>query len=415
MDNVLIYEENDKLYNGFLKCLIESEHYMNQYIDIDPYEEIFEAENEETANKIKNNEESEIKSVSSMKKASNKLVQIIQNIILAIKNFFKKRRLDKGQREALDAYRQRCKEDPSLKNKQVQALDTEKFNEASNDILKEAEEADKKLANGEDVDISSIMNKIKIFCSGAVSGFMVPIGIEAALQTASSSKEIANQELDYLNKDLELQKQISDAIGEKELKKFKKDLAALGKRQSLRGAILKLQGYKAKSVEDAFDKTINEVSNLVGGGVNIAALFMADPNGGDISKSKAANIAHTAGYAAKNAGKIGKSVKQIGSHGIKMGTKMAKNEQIQNLVKTGVGVYNDIDKTARDQYQAKKDAEKAQRAREKAAKKYEKDVKKDVSNQSLVDSLTGAHDKNAKVSHSKAVKTGASLFSKLNK
>ena len=175
-----------------LYYLGEAEKYLSLYQEIDPFEEIFEAYSPETKLKVEQNNKAKTGVMGSITKACQAVLRMIQNIIDSIRDFFDKQKLDKKTREAYEAYKAKLATNPELKNKKFTVKDFTKMNQDYNKLLKEAENADRELAKGNEFSLDNLFKKITTFCGGVASGVTVSVGMEAALNMASSSREIAN-------------------------------------------------------------------------------------------------------------------------------------------------------------------------------------------------------------------------------
>ena len=78
--------------------LMEAQKCLDMYIDIDPFEEIFEATDPKTAVKLKTNAEAKSGALSHLKAAAQAVLNLIRNIISSIVDFFAKRFTSKIQR-----------------------------------------------------------------------------------------------------------------------------------------------------------------------------------------------------------------------------------------------------------------------------------------------------------------------------
>lgn len=365
--------------------LMEAQKCLDMYIDIDPFEEIFEATDPKTAVKLKTNADAKSGALSHLKAAAQAVLNLIRNIISSIVDFFAKRFTSKKQREAYENFKAACAKDPSLKNKQITIMDFRKFNKEYEKLLKEAEVADRALAEGKDYPVDDLIKKISSFCGGAAKGVVVTVGCEAALQFASSSTDAAQQILNTLKSDEKIQATLVDTIGKKETKRFEKQLAIFGKRTGLRRKIMQLKGYASTSFENAIENTLNQVEDLVSGAVGIAKTTP----GNDPSKNSISNTVATVKGVLTGDNLIDNAKKVL--HGSNMVRRASGVDEIRQAVSSSMDVSSKTSKAAREQY---KDAKRAEREA-----KHPKKAK--IQDQSMQDSFFGRNDPNSTPSRAK--------------
>ena len=359
--------------------LMEAQKCLDMYIDIDPFEEIFEATDPKTAVKLKTNVEAKSGALSHLKAAAQAVLNLIRNIISSIVDFFAKRFTSKKQREAYENFKAACAKDPSLKNKQITIMDFRKFNKEYESLLKEAEAADRALAEGKDCPADDLIKKISSFCGGAAKGVAITVGCELALQFASSSTDAAQQILSALKNDEKMQTMMINTLGEKETKRFEKQLAVFGKRTSLRRKIMQLKGYASTSFENAIENTLNQVENLVAGSVGIVkSIPSSDPSKNSVQKAAATikGIVTDDNFTG--------NVKNLSNNS----NMIRRALHVDEIRQTAFGVKDTLGQTskaAREQY---KDAKRAER-------EARHPKKKKIQDQSMRDSFFGRNDPNS--------------------
>lgn len=367
-----------------LYYLREADKYLALYHEIDPFEEIFEAYKPETQLKVDQNQKAKTGVMGSLTKACQAVMKLIQNIIDSIKDFFARRNLSKEKREAYDAFKAKCAKDPSIKNKKVTVKDFTKINQDYNKILSEAENADKELAKGNDLNLDNLFSKITKFCGDATKGVTVSVGMEAALNMASSSQEIAQNIYNSLKSDKALENKLMEAVGSKETKRFERQMKSLGKRISLHRGIMKMKGTYSHSVEEAIDNTFDTVWDVVGHVKNLAGTT------GDLDPDIAVKgnalqrTANTVSYIGKNFGTLTKDGSKALWKGGNLARRMLGNETIEDTVKGTIKSKKQATKDARRIYQQDQKAEKL--------RLKEANRKKSLHEQSAMDSLLGKHD-----------------------
>ena len=367
-----------------LYYLREAERYLNMMTDISPYEEIFETYKPEVDLKVKQNEKAKTGVMGSMKKALEALKKMFLNLVNSIKNFFNVRKLDNKEREAYESFKNACAKNPELKNKKITVADFRKFNAEYEQILAEAKEHDKKLAENRVMDTDAFLERIGGFCKNVTNSVTVAISADAALNMASSSREIAHMIQKSLNDDAELHAKLEAAMGKAETKRFERQIKSLGKRISLQRAIMKMKKTYSKSVADALDKTfanVNDLVNSVAGLTNIPS----DMNQELKIKGNAVSRAVDTGKAViKNRGAIKDATKAVKKSDI--ARHIIANDDIRGAgfkaTKTILGANKEARKTYKDK--------KHEAFKRKASSKF-----RTKSDQSALDSLLGRNDPNS--------------------
>lgn len=374
-----------------LYYLKEAEDFLNMYKELDPFEEIFEAYKPETQLKVDQNQKAKTGVMGSLSKACQAVITFIQNLIDSIKDFFEKRKLDHNARKAYEEFKAKCAKDPSLKHKKVTVKDFTKYNQEYEKLLAEAAEADEALAKGSELNLDTLFKKIKDFCGNTTKGIVVAVGMEAALNIASSSQEIAQNIYSSLSKDKALEEQLMQAVGKHETKKFERQMKSLGKRVSLHRLVMQMKGTYSKSVEEGISNTFETVWDIIGHAKNIAnTTGDLDPDlavkGNAIQRAKG-----TVSYIKNNFGTL---VKDGGGAAVKGGDiamRLMGNETIKQTAKDAYKAKSQMTKDARSEYQAK---QKAAKARAKQAAKDAK-KKKAIHQQSARDAFLASNDPNS--------------------
>ena len=382
---------NEILMDDSLYWLSEAQRYLDMIVDIDPYQEIFETYDPNVKLKVDQNEKAKTGVAGSLKKAIEAVKRICKNIMNSIKDFFEKRNLKEEERKAYDSFKAACAKNPELKNKKISVKDYRKFNEEYNNILEEARKADTALAEERAFNTQELFDRISGFTKGIASGAVASVGCDAALNMASSSREIANNIYASLKNDQALHDRLEAAIGKAETKRFEKQMKSLGKRVSLQRAIMKMKGTYSRSIDEALSNTYHNVIELAttaaDTGTSIAKDNTADPRvsiTGNVFQ-RAANTAKTVGAAAKNMDKIADTVKAANKTDIVR--HLAGNKEVQSAAKAGIKGYNKSVKDARRTY---KNQKKADRRRRLNAALWR------TSDQSALDSLLGVNNPDSK-------------------
>jgi hypothetical protein len=325
--------------------LYQAQECYKDYKEIEVFSEIFEAEDPKVKEQIETNNKATTGALGHIKKAAQAVLNTIRNLISSIGDFFRKRGMDEKERKAYEDFKKAAANDPELKNKKITVLDYRKFQAEYDQLLKETEEAEREIANNKDYPLDTLTEKITSWCGNAGKGLVVSVGCEAALNVASSSRDMANKILATLKTDEQMWNTLCDSIGEKEAKKFEKQITSLGKRVSLQNLKMKLKGTASKSVEEAFEKTLNSVEELAVGGATVARNVPAnDPSKSGFSNkvAMAKGLVTHPGDTIKGAVKVGKNASMV--------QRAMGNEAIKKGVSTAVSASGEMNKSARNMW-----------------------------------------------------------------
>ena len=374
-----------------LYYLMEAEKYLAMYEEVSPYEEIFETYDPQTKIKVEQNEKAKTGIATSFHKALEWIKNAIKNLMDSLKDFINSRKLNAEQREAYEAFKRACAENPELKNKKVTVKDFTKFQKEYDALLKEAEAAERALAEERAFNTDELFNKMGAFCNNVKEGITVSISADAALNMASSSRQIAQSIYQTLKTDQALHDRLVNAIGEKNTKKFEKQVKSLGKRISLQRAVMKMKKTYSTCVADALSKTFSDVKDLVNSGQAVAK-FAGDRDAETQLMGNAVSRAADTGKALiKNRKGLGKAVKTVAKSNIArniLGNKAIKGAGIEGI-KFASDISRETKDTIKDQ---KRYVRRAIRDDKKRAKGRVK-----IHDQSALDSLLGLNDPKSKL------------------
>ena len=370
-----------------LYYLKEAQDYLSLYSEIDPYEEIFEAYKPETQIKVQQSKKAKSGVMGSLEKAGRAIKEMIQRIIDSIKDFFDKRKMDKTERQAFEEYKAACAKDPSLKNKKILVRDFREVTKKYNSILKEAEEADRKIAMDKAVNTDALFKKMTDFCKETANGVKVSVGCEAALNMASSSRELAQEMYKSLKQDQELEDKLIKAIGKSETARFEKQMKSLGKRFSLHRMVMKVKGTYSKSVEEGIDNTFSTIEDMIKGTTKIVGTTKDLDNDIAVKGNPLQKAAHYTSYVGKNLGTLASGGKDI-AKGEGIVRRAYGNDAIKTATKEIMAMSSDSTKDAKRMYKQNKKAERRQAFHN----VKEKIFPSKTHDQSAMDAILGAND-----------------------
>lgn len=259
----LVYEDE------CLQYLSEAQAYINMFHEIDAYDAIFEAEEADVDAKIIENKKSNEGAFASLKKAAESLMNLIKNAMKTIVGGIEKLFASKSEKEAFENFKRAAENDPNLKNKKIKFYDFKHNTEEWQRIEDAADVIDKKLASGQDVDISGIVSDIKRYTEGIGKTAVGTFSAQAAINACYGSKDFARSLASAMNRDGKIMAEITNTLGEKEAKKFKKEVNSLakdnkiaklfGKRINLKRELNKSRVKQCQTLEDSIKYTFKQI------------------------------------------------------------------------------------------------------------------------------------------------------------
>ena len=261
--------------------LNEAQNYINKFQDIDMYSAIFEAKNSDVDKKIAENGRANGNAFTALRKAAQSVVNLIANAIKTVIGSIERLFSSKNEKAKFDRIKAIIKEDPSLAKKKVRFYDFKHNTEEWQRIEAAAEEADRMLAAGEDVEVSGILNDIKRYTAGFGKTAIGTVGAQTAINACYGSKEFARSLSNAMARDGAVMQQITETLGEKEAKKFKKEVDSLakdnkiaklfGKRINLKRAMNKSRVMQCQTLEDSIKYTMNQIGHDANMAMNASA------------------------------------------------------------------------------------------------------------------------------------------------
>lgn len=271
---------------------------MEHYVELDAYQEIFEAENPDVKNQLVENKKASKSVLDHLKAAGEAVIKMIHNIIDAVENFFKKLKMDGDERDAYEKFKEACKKDPELKNKKITVTDYENTMKEYNALIKDIEKVERDLQEGKKTDADALIERMQKFLTGAAKGVVVSVSADAAIRLASTSKEIARGlSAACKNKELGLMETLVAGMGKHEAKKFQRDVNSLSKLISIKRLKMKITHQLCRNMDDVVMKTKEQFTSAAGL-MSVAKKAMGNEEIGGLVKDTV-KIAASSGVQAK--------------------------------------------------------------------------------------------------------------------
>ena len=248
--------------------LNEAQSYINQYHEIDMYDAIFEAKNADVEAKIIDNEKSNDGAFAALQKAASAVMEMIANafktIIGGIESLFS----SKSEKENFAQIKEAIKNNPDLANKKVRFFDFKHQTEEWKKIEAAAADADKRMAAGENVDISGLLADINRYTNALGKGAVGTVAAQTAINACYGNKEFARTLSAAMARDGKIMGEINKTLGKREARKFKREVNSLandnkiaslfGKRINLKRAMNKSRVKQCETLEDSFLYTMRQ-------------------------------------------------------------------------------------------------------------------------------------------------------------
>lgn len=238
---------------------------MESYNEFDEMNFLFEAKDEELKNQLVQKNKDTVKTSKNwFLKAIDAIVAMLTNIYNGITDFIRKMTMSKADKEAYENFKKACAKDPSLKNKKILVKDYKAIMKEYNRVLENAENTQRRLKAGEQVEIDEAINEMEHFITDVVKGAGISVAADIALKYASSSMDGARTIANQLKKDSSLFKEMKKEIGLLETMKFKAQINSLTKQHSLQRSIMRMKGEVCDSLEESIKSTFNSINDMCG-------------------------------------------------------------------------------------------------------------------------------------------------------
>lgn len=303
-----------------------------EYTPITMFEECFteafggkkkKEEEAKRAAEIKAKEEANAKATakgtSGLKKAIDAVLAMCRKIIEAIDNFFQEHALDKEEKEAYEAFKAACKQDPSLANKKITVRDFRKTFDEYKKLMAECEKEMEACAKDADHPTESIFKKIESFVKDNAKGVAVSLAASAAINVSSVDRQFAKYIRATMHSDERILKGMQDAMGKKEFKKMDRGIRSLSHRFSIKRKIMSMTNNLYKDVTSGILAPIFDLKNMGKRFIKGETLGdkIGDPrqNGGEVQIANLLLKNKSTGKTIKTAGKMGAKVGWYGAVG----------------------------------------------------------------------------------------------------
>jgi hypothetical protein len=253
---------------------------IKEYTELSDYQMIFEADDPNVMNTVIKNKQVEQSGNNALTRAMNAIINMIKNLIKTIKDFFATFTMSKSEKNAFYAFREACKKDPSLANKQVHISDWKKAMETRNkqydNLCAKLDSSMKQMDSCDEMTANKLLADAKAGVDEFIKGSGSALAKDAVVITAGvlekwgqSSIDRAQQILTILETDQKFYQNLVDSMGQKDVDKYKKRMKQYASRNILMDLKVKLSRKMYDDIGQCVQAEAREISRF--GGLGLVA------------------------------------------------------------------------------------------------------------------------------------------------
>ena len=296
---------NAKLYDIYIEGQRELADAIAMFTPISEYATIFEADNPEVQQRVRENRDAVNKAQGGLAKIFNSIKRIISNVITAIRNFFDRARLSAEEKKAFDAFKAACAKDPSLKNKKITVRAWQEI-EAKGAELRKQGEAILRNENAQPTECEQFIKNVENYISSTAGGVATTVTVDFLKKSMVRCPQVADMILSQMKSDNEWCDKIRNNMGEKSYGKFEKYTESMRSRSRVMMGMARLGKKRYENLHSAMESSIKGVADIAQGKITRDSVTMAA--GALQNESLRKNVIDPAVHVGKAAG--GSYVKQ---------------------------------------------------------------------------------------------------------
>lgn len=248
--------------NEYFESMQELKLLMEEYVELTPYQILYEADKPDVSNQMQQNARIEKRSESVLSKAIHAIQRLIKNVISSIRSFIDQITMGKDEKKLFAQFKEEIKKHPEFANKKVTVKDfrsiSQKYDEKINEVEKEIRDC---MATHRPPS-QQLMDNVKNFLKEGVTATTAILGTEVAVKAAQSNLGIAKEIQKQLNDHSEIMVQLEKALGKKEAKKFKKEIDKDAKEIGLHRMLVNLFAKKYENLRECITDTFSQVNQV---------------------------------------------------------------------------------------------------------------------------------------------------------
>ena len=215
------------------------------------------------------NQEAETKGRSGIMKIIDSILGAIKKLKEAVNEFIQKRKMSEAERKAYEQFREMVKADPSLANKKVRVRDFKEAQKRYKEFLAECDAEYRKVQEDANHPIEKLLNKGKDFIKNNVKGVFHSVNAVGLVNMAGTNKESARFIYSVLKSDEQAMENMRKEMGDKQFKKFEKDMKSLTKRLSIKRLRMKVTHQYYDDYVSAYVGAYRSLGDMAQGKVSV--------------------------------------------------------------------------------------------------------------------------------------------------
>lgn len=268
---------------------------------------------------------------SGIKKAIDALCELVRKIREGIEDFFAKRKMEKAEREAYEAFKAACRKNPEFRNTKITVKDYKKFIGQYNQMNKEVHDELMQIKKDQSHPIERLTNKVKDFTKSTIGEASMVVTAESLLNAATVNTAGAKEILNAVRQNEAFMNEMRKQMGDKNFVKWNKNMKRQTQWWNPMRYWVNFTGRKfddyVSAVVGPFQTIKNLAEKVVGGDVAGIAKDIA-------TDTKTRSMLKTAGRTEH----LGAPLDAIGGYsGLAKSTIGAGRKKLSNLAKKTVG------------------------------------------------------------------------------
>lgn len=239
---------------------------LEEYVDISPYEMLFEADNPDISKNMRQNANLEQQGDSAIMKIIKGIVGLIGRILETITDFFSKLFMNGNDRAAFEEMQRVIQQNPEYKNKKLTIKEFKAEKARVRDLEKQSRGILADIQNGKlSTPGTRMIEDMQNTIQNGVAPASVLVAMDVAVRAAQSNTDTAKWIKTLLIEDRNKLKMLEGIVGKKDVKDFKKHIEKCNKMAFWYRLRINLFGKHYKNMQDVILDTIAEVEGIAKG------------------------------------------------------------------------------------------------------------------------------------------------------
>ena len=247
---------------------------MREYVELTPYEMLFEADNPDISKQMRQNANLENQADSAITKLIKGLLGLVGRIIETITDFFGKLFMNGNDRAAFEEMQRELNKLPGHENMKMTLKDFKAEKARIQQMVKDSNAA----INAIDKDQSygaEMLDKMDTMLKEGVAPAVGEVAMDVAVRAAQSNADTAKWIKTLLTEDRSKLAALEQIVGKKSAKNFRKEIDKCTKKAGFYRARINLFGKHYKNLQDVILDVAAEVNNLTKGHLSLCNIGLA--------------------------------------------------------------------------------------------------------------------------------------------